>query len=421
MTSKDPMRFFPYELPAKDKEPSVFALVTAAGMFACIFDGRAVVFPFPTPSVYDPRKSLINTLQSRHRIHEVLRDQPNYSAKYTLQAVHNRLRELVLRGTISEATRMSELATIVGKCHDLVNEHEWDRYLSVSTVAKSHLGHCVRLSGDFENDIIPRLIPVIEAELRAEGSGSGFPLAKVPGSLPACSRLAGFLQSVQWKAQSPYDVNTTATEMVSWATSAVEEIKQLKSSLSKQRVGVPEAETTLRSTLEARGIPCPTGFTLFELAKTMTQYLVDVEVHGVNMWRRLALKAIAREKTTRVLKGGVELIDSMWVTADVADRRALWARVRQERALTEVATAAGNKHRDESMTLAAEVSRLEAKVGEFSAQRTARQHEHEDDLAAERAEHAAEVASLRAEIETMRARTSSRCTTRPTRSRRHSR
>ena len=358
------MRFFPYSLDAKDDCPAAFAAVLESGHLVCQFDGRAVVFSVPTPRNRDIRLAAVDTLRNRHRLNDAfLPEQEGYSGRLTLSAVKARLQVLVDRGQLAEATRNEELQAIAAKFKDLQTTHDWQRYLSVSQVAKAHLDKCLRTGGDFEKFIAPRLANYIETDYHQEQSkvGLGMIEPRVPGTVTVCSKLAGFLQSVGWKPQAPSDVVQTAVEVLTWCDDSVKQRDALRADLDKRNATlqaalryVPEAEDLLRKHLDLRGVPWDKDDNVSTLVFALAKYLSDVERYAVKRWRDVAERAIETLKSAEGKSGYTGVLSDMAITY----RRNTAALLQR----------AGEMHREVVSKLEATIVDLTAKIAGMEAQ-----------------------------------------------------
>ena len=358
------MRFFPYSLDAKDDCPAAFAAVLESGHLVCQFDGRAVVFSVPTPRNRDIRLVAVDTLRNRHRLNDAfLPEQEGYSGRLTLAAVKARLQVLVDRGQLAETLRNEELQAIAAKFKDLQTTHDWQRYLSVSQVAKAHLDKCLRTGGDFEKFIAPRLANYIETDYHQEQSkvGLGMIEPRVPGTVTVCSKLAGFLQSVGWKPQAPSDVVQTAVEVLTWCDDSVKQRDALRADLDKRNATlqaalryVPEAEDLLRKHLDLRGVPWDKDDNVSTLAFALGRYLSDVERYAVKRWRDVAERAIETLKSAEGESGYTGVLSDMAITY----RRNTAALLKR----------AGTIHREVVSKLEATIVDLTAKIAGMEAQ-----------------------------------------------------
>lgn len=354
------MRFFPYSLDAKDDCPAAFAAVLESGHLVCQFDGRAVVFSVPTPRNRDIRLVAVDTLRNRHRLNDAfLPEQEGYSGRLTLAAVKARLQVLVDRGQLAETLRNEELQAIAAKFKDLQTTHDWQRYLSVSQVAKAHLDKCLRTGGDFEKFIAPRLANYIETDYHQEQSkvGLGMIEPRVPGTVTVCSKLAGFLQSVGWKPQAPSDVVQTAVEVLTWCDDSVKQRDALRADLDKRNATlryVPEAEDLLRKQLDLRDVPWDKDDNVSTLAFALGRYLSDVERYAVKRWHDVAMRALETLKSAEGKSGYTGVLSDMAITY----RRNTAALLQR----------AGEMHREVVSKLEATIVDLTAKIAGMEAQ-----------------------------------------------------
>lgn len=358
------MRLYPYTLDAKDDCPAAFAAVLESGHLVCLFDGRPVALSIPTPRGKDIRLAAVEALRNRHRLNDAfVGEQEGYAARLTLAAVKSRLRMLVDRGTLSETGRDEEVRAIETKFGNLQTIHDWQRYLSVSMVAKAHLDRCIRMGGDFERYVAPRLANYIETDFHQEQAkvGLGMLEPRVPGTVTVCSRLAGFLQSVGWKPQAPSDVTQTAIEVLAWCDDMVKQRETLRAELDKRNATlqaalryVPEAETLLRKELDRRGVPWDKADNVAVLTSSLASYLSDVERFAVKRWRDMAMRAIESLNSAAGAAGYSGVLSDM-------------ARV-YRRNTTALLKRAGEMHREEVGKREATIVDLTAKIAGMEAQ-----------------------------------------------------